>query len=51
MAFHFVGKVMGVEHNGAQNFLATVDGLRHDFPELSSGDRDGEPHLLKPPFH
>jgi len=29
MAFDFVGKGMGVKHNSAQNFLATVYGLRH----------------------
>ena len=51
MGFDFVGEGMGVEHDSAQDFLAAVYGLGHDFPELPSGDRDGEPRLLKPPFH
>jgi hypothetical protein len=34
MAFDFVGEGVRVEHNSAQNLLAAVYGLRHDFPEL-----------------
>jgi hypothetical protein len=51
MALNFVGEGMGVKHNSAQNFLAAVYDLSHDFPGLFSGDRDGEPRLLEPPFH